>query len=175
MLNHHTRRLVLTLAAAAVLAVPLSGCGAVAEKAIEEATGGKVDIKDGGKDVKIKGPDGQELEFGSGAKLPTDWPSDVPIPEGATILGSGSFSESGSEGAKNVSIETTQQPGALLESMKSSLESNGWTVKTETSAAQGGTIAAEKGANPTRNVVVFVTGETDGKTVAAITVANSSS
>lgn len=181
MLNHHTRRLVLTLGATAVLAVPLSACGGVAqnvaEKAIEEATGGKVDIKDGGKDVKIKGPDGQELEFGSGAKLPADWPTDVPIPDGATIVAAAGFSDTGGggENAKSVTLETAQPPVALLESIKSSLESNGWKIQTETSTTGGGSIAAEKGANPTRNAVVFVTGDSDGKTVANITVANSSS
>lgn len=174
MLHHHTRRLLVALGATAVLAVPLSGCGAVAEKAVEEATGGKVDIKDGGKDITIEGPDGQKIEVGSGAELPSDWPTDVPIPAGAKVVSAASVNESASGGGKNVTLETAAEPAALLESFKSSLESNGWTIQTETNSTDGGSIAAEQEGTPKRNVVVFVSGGEGGKTTANVTVANSS-
>lgn len=57
------------------------------EKAIEKATGGAVEVKDDGVSIQATGQDGEPAVFsaGRGAKLPEDFPKEVPLYPGAKI------------------------------------------------------------------------------------------
>ena len=82
-----TQKLLLALAIAAACALP--GCKraseAIAEKAIEQASGDKVDIKQDGDTVSIKTDQGEmkvaTAQDGGSVALPADFPGDVFLPE----------------------------------------------------------------------------------------------
>lgn len=172
MAHRHTRRLIASVGVTVLLAVPLSGCQQMAEKAVEEATGGDVKIKDGGKDISIKGPDGGEVNIQSSTKLPADWPKDVPVPEGAKIVNTASTSGPDGESLMNLVIETSQSAEELSSEFKQSLESNGWKIETQSTSGDGATLQATK-TDPERSTVVLI-GSTDGKTTATVTVGEKS-
>lgn len=74
----------LVAAAAAVLSLTACGGGSdnAIEQAIEDATGGSVDINtDGDGNVQIDTEDGS-FSSGGSAEVPDDFPSDVPLPDG---------------------------------------------------------------------------------------------
>lgn len=74
-----------------------------AEKAVEAQTGGKVDIDSNSGSMKIKDEKtGAVVEWGTQAKLPDNWPSDVPVYPGAAIRASMSTNDGSS-----LSLETT--------------------------------------------------------------------
>lgn len=74
-----------------------------AEKAVEAQTGGKVDIDTNSGSMKIKDEKtGAVVEWGTQAKLPDNWPSDVPVYPGAAIRASMSTNE-----GSTLSLETT--------------------------------------------------------------------
>ena len=87
----NTQRLLLALAIAAACALP--GCQraseTIAEKAIEQASGDKVDIKQDGDTVSIKTEQGEmkvaPAQDGGSVALPADFPTDVFLPEPRTI------------------------------------------------------------------------------------------
>lgn len=79
------------LTAAALLVLPLAGCGAdgvaerVAERAAEQEADGKVDVDVDGDDVTITTDEGS---FASTSELPQGFPSgDVPLIDGKVTLG----------------------------------------------------------------------------------------
>lgn len=86
------KRLVLAVAVASVSLSGLAGCGKIkekiaekaAEKAIETASGGDVKVSSGGVTIKDD-QSGSTLHAGTGAKVPDDWPSSVPVYPGATV------------------------------------------------------------------------------------------
>ena len=83
-----------------LLVVPFvaAGCDSasdkIAEKVVEEQTGGDVDIdtKDG--EVSVSGKDGA-ASFSSKDELPKGWPSDIDLPKDAKIKGSSSVKADG--------------------------------------------------------------------------------
>lgn len=61
----------------------ISGCAKVgtkiAEKAIEKAAGGNVDLNLDENKVNIKDEEGNQTQIGENAKLPDGWPSELPV------------------------------------------------------------------------------------------------
>lgn len=84
-----TRRIAPALMAAAlILGAPLlTACGQAAESIVEnaaEAAGaGDVDIEDG--QVTVENSEGT-MVIGEDVELPDTWPSEVPVPDGATLM-----------------------------------------------------------------------------------------
>lgn len=82
--------------------LPSLGCSKLAsilvrkatEKAVEGATGSKeVKLEEDGT-IKVKGPDGEQVEVsgtGLSTKLPSNWPSYIPLYPGSTIASAVSF------------------------------------------------------------------------------------
>ena len=61
------------------VALGLTGCTSAVENIIEQQTGAKVDVKDGGISVETK--DG-EVQLGVDTELPADFPKELPLPTG---------------------------------------------------------------------------------------------
>jgi hypothetical protein len=105
------------------LVVSLSGCFA---NPLEQLTEGLVE---GGVEQLIEQGSGVDINFGDGAALPSDWPAELPVPDGEIIL-SGS-----SEGTSTLAMNTTV---ALAQSGLDDLLDSGFTIVQE-QAVGGGT------------------------------------
>ncbi len=120
--------------AALGLLVPILGLGSTAcggdQETIETETG-DVSVSRDGEDVHVSARDGQiEGRFGKNAELPEGFPDDVPIPEGATIVGAMTSKEPGAEGTM-VSIQSDGSTDALLKAFRTDMDANGWSVDQE--------------------------------------------
>ena len=106
-----------------------------AEKAIEAASGGDVEIE--GETVRIQDGD-QTLAMGAGAKMPENWPSTVPVYPGAQVAMSSTDATPGSTGMMAV-LQTPDAADKVVAFYKSHCA--GCTVQTEVDAAgQGKTV-----------------------------------
>ena len=123
----NTQRLLLALAIAAACALP--GCQraseTIAEKAIEQASGDKVDIKQDGDTVSIKTEQGEmkvaTAQEGGSVALPADFPADVYLPEPRTVS---SAMDMG--GMKAVNIATTAALAQVSAEVEKSMQDQGW-------------------------------------------------
>jgi hypothetical protein len=106
----------------------------MAEKAVEKATGGQVEIdsKTGQVKMKQKGADGKETEvqLGQNSTLPADFPKNVPIYPGAKIMASVSISRG--ENGHMITLSTKDGVTAVLDFYKKNLP--GFKVEGELSA-----------------------------------------
>ncbi len=114
----------------------------VAEKSIEGASGGDVDISDDGMSIKTK--DG---EFSSKAakELPKGWPSDIlPVADGFEIE---NVTESKTADGTMTIVSTTgdASAAALIDSYVDAFESNGVDVAMQTKSGDGGMVNGTKG------------------------------
>jgi hypothetical protein len=68
-----------------LLALPLAAvaCGGGDEKTVELPGGGQVNVSPSGGGITVEGPSGGQVNIGTG-NYPDAWPSDFPVPEGAT-------------------------------------------------------------------------------------------
>ena len=122
-----SQKLLLTVAIAGVLALP--GCKrageAIAEKAIEQASGDKVDIKQDGDTVSIKTEQGEmkvaTAQDGGSVALPADFPTDVFLPEPRTVS---SAMDMG--GMKAVNIATSAALAQVSADVEKSMQGQGW-------------------------------------------------
>lgn len=75
-------------AATAALLMGATGCSNpvedLVEQAVEDASGGEIDIDSDSGTVEIETEDGS-AQYGEGVELPSDFPSAVPLPGGALI------------------------------------------------------------------------------------------
>jgi hypothetical protein len=128
------RRIVVPVAIILALTLPptLSGCSV--ENIVKSATGGKVDI--------------------GGNKVPSDFPSSVPLIKGTVVLGAGLGS--GAKKLWNVTIKVPAENS--YSTIKSELTAAGFTGDFGTSSSEG---ATGNFTNKTYDVLVVVAG--DGK------------
>ncbi len=89
--------------------------GAV-EGLIEQQTGGKIDLDDGG--LSITTEDGNSIDYGSAAQVPDSWPG-LPVPEGEVIASHSSAD------MHSLTIHTSQ---AEADALVPNLEAAGFTV-----------------------------------------------
>lgn len=121
-------RVALVLLLTLALVATVSGCQRAAERAVEKATGVKVD--EDGERVTITGPEGEQAEFGAGASLPEGWPEDHPVYEPATVESSMVFS--GDEGTQfTVSVTTGDAFADVLAWYKKAAGDEGWNIESE--------------------------------------------
>lgn len=122
-----------------------------AEKAVEAQTGGKVDIDSNNGSMKIKDEKtGAVVEWGTQAKLPDGWPSDVPIYPGAAIRGSLSVKD-----GMSVNLETTDS----VDKVSSFYEAKFSGFKKELAMASGETKVTSY--SKEKRQVTLTIGETD--------------
>jgi hypothetical protein len=87
-----------------------------------------VDKKDGkATSMTFTGKDGQKVEINeNGGKMPSDYPKDVPVYDGAKVVMSTTVSE---KNAKNIVLETQDPVEKIADFYKKGLESNGWKIE----------------------------------------------
>jgi hypothetical protein len=137
-------RLASILAIALIATVALSGCQMIAQKAVENATGVKVDQSTG--KTTITGKDGQSATLsGSDNKLPDGLPADVPTYQG-TIKGSASVSTNGNQ-SWSFTVTTTDDVATVTSWYKTQLADKGWTIDSAATVNGNSVISAKNGAN----------------------------
>lgn len=153
------------------LGIAVSGCkkseDEAAERAVEQATGGKakVDSKTGQVEVKTKGTDGKEtnVQFGPGSKVPPDFPKEVPIYPRAKVMSSVSLAE-----GKNGHLLTLTTPDAantVVEYYKKNLA--GFKPDSELGSGGDGTMLMLSNAELTVSIAVS---RSDDETMVQLTV-----
>lgn len=139
----------------AVLALSVTGCQTIADKAaeevIEQSTG--VEVDKSGEDVTIKGEDGTEITASTGGELPEGFPEDVPVYEGEIV------NTIKADKGYSVIVATTDDVQTITDWYKAELEKEGWEIKTEMTVEGGGVFTAEKG---TSQLQVTIGADTSG-------------
>jgi len=131
-----TARTALAIALLIVMAIGATGCEMIAKKAVEEATGVKVD--ESGENVTVTGPEGEELTISSSAStLPDGFPSDVPAYSTGKIESSSALTQD--DGTHfTVAMTTADDYDSVFAWHKSEYEKSGWTIENEfTMEAEG--------------------------------------
>lgn len=101
----------------------------MAERAIERATGGNVDVDyRGDNTITYKGKEGS-VQVGENASLPSDWPSDVPVISGAKISYSGTSNPATGQSGASVMFTTTKSAAEVAEYYNAELASQGWAIE----------------------------------------------
>jgi hypothetical protein len=122
------RKAAIGAAAAATLAFGIAGCGNAAEelteRAIEEGTGGDVEIGDDG--VTITDEEGNEVAIGDAAEVPETWPDDVPVPTGSIV------SSSTAGGTTTLLVTVDEEPQPTFDALTNALSGDGWTEQSLT-------------------------------------------
>ncbi len=139
----------------------------MAERAIEQATDGAVDIDmnaGGGSTVRVTDEDGSEFNYSAGenVSLPSDWPEDVPIIEGATVIYVGTMDPQTGEAAQTVSLTSDKPVSGVATYYETELAANGWTI-TGTMNIQGTSMVTAT--KDEREVGVYVGGDSGVATI----------
>ena len=138
----------------ASLAVSVSGCQLIAQKATEgalkSATGGAVNVN--GDSVTIKGKDGTEATVSDNTKIPADFPAEVPLRDDGTVKAAITNQNPSGGTSYMLNIRFKVPQAELLAWYKSELEKGSWTITSTVATGDGGMVAAEKG-NLQLNVV----------------------
>jgi hypothetical protein len=157
------------LAFATLALVLATGCDKIkekiaekaAEKAVETATGGDVKISSGGVTVKDD-KTGASAQLGTGAKVPDDWPSNVPVYPGtvqASMAG---------ENGKTVIVQTKDTPAKVSDFYKAKL--TGMKKQAEMDLGASKTLAWVDG-KTTVSLMVSAGGDDDHLTTVQLSVA----
>ena len=162
-----SQTLLLALAIAGIFALP--GCQraseAIAEKAMEQASGDKVDIEQNGDTVSIKTDKGEmkvaTAQGGASVALPADFPSDVFLPEQRTVS---SAMDMG--GMKAVNIATSATLAQVSTEVEKTMQARGW--KREMSMQTGADSATLIYSKDKRQAVYQMMKAEDGSTQLAV-------
>lgn len=105
----------------------VTGCGKKSTN-IETKDGKvKIETESGGEKVKVKTEEG-EAEFGTGTKIPDNWPSDIPIYPGSSVMGSVDISGEAGEKSINVILTTTDPVDKVKAYYSKELKANDWEI-----------------------------------------------
>ena len=166
-MSRTTVRILMAVVLVVVLATAVQGCQFVAQKAIESATGVKVDQS--GKGVTITGKNGATAEIGTN-KVPDGWPTDIPVYAGTVTLGN-KLDQNG-KSAFMVTVETPDAPKTVADFYAEKLVAAGWKQTTRNDGSANGNdmsiIIFEKGDQ--RAAVSATSNASNGKTVVSINV-----
>lgn len=152
----------------AVAILILAGCGKsvsqrtseqIIEKTIEEQSGGTADVNIGDNSMKVETEQGK-IETGDNVKLPSDFPNDVYIIEGAIKA---VISDQAS-GGQTISIETNKSVEAVAADYQDKLKADGWKITGTMNFGDSASVIAEKD----DRIVSVSAGNSDGKTIVTI-------
>ncbi len=135
------------------------GCGKkveekVAEKIIEQQTGGKADVDISDESVSIKTKDGEfKMNAGDNAKLPEDFPSDVFVYKNAEVKMTMALPQGSS-----VSFQTKDSKDKVVAKYKKEMKSKGWSQEMAMDMGEGTSLTYKKGE---RGVQVMVATDDD--------------
>ena len=139
------------------------------ERAMEEAGGGDVDIDInpmGGGDARVnfKGENGEtyEMNAGGSVSLPDNWPSSVPLMDGANITYAGTMMAA-QGGGTSVAYTTNDSVNAVADYYKNELPQNGWTIAMTSATTDGAIVSATRGEG--EGVMVYIGSSPEGTTV----------
>ena len=136
------------------------------EKAIESATGGKVDVDLKNDKVSVKSEDG-ESTIGQNVSVPSDWPEDVMVYKGikqSNIVAS----TTDKKGGFSVSLTTKDSAETVKNTYDEALANNGWAISGEWAVQGGIVITATK---DTRNLSITIGTGADNLTSVTIVIA----
>lgn len=119
------------------------------ENAIEDATGGKVNIDGNGGDITVKTDEGT---WSTSDKLPSDFPADVPVYPGSKVQASVAAAQQ-QGGGTYAGLETTDSTDKVAAWYKTEVVAKGWTISTNLEVDGGLMIGATK---DTRELVITV-------------------
>lgn len=143
-MSARTKAAAITMAAALILLG--SACSSsdaaekLTEKAIEDASGGDVDVDSEDGTVKYTDENGNETEMnidGEGASLPEDWPSELDPPDSVTLITSNT-STTGGQTSMTVLGEAEGTIEDFAAGIKTQLEDGGYEITQDTSSSSTG-------------------------------------
>lgn len=138
----------------------------IVSKALTLASGKETKVEVGGETITVRGPDGEVvMQGGKGATLPDNFPKDVPIYKGASILHSVA---KGTE-AFSVSMATKDDVPTVVRFYRDKLTADGWTVENAMDTPERSIQSYKKGE---RGVSLMVM-KGDDQTVIALACASS--
>ncbi|MDQ6665016.1 MAG: hypothetical protein M3Z23_11550 [Acidobacteriota bacterium] len=146
-----------------VLVLGIAACTRHSYSSGYSSSDGSVVIDQKGKDsssMKITGRDGKQvsIDMNTGS-MPADYPKDVPVYNGATVVISQAMSK---KNGSHIMLETTDSAAKITEYYKKELDANGW--KTEASMDMGAMsiITAHK---DQRQLVIQVVGDNNKRSI----------
>lgn len=129
-----------------------------AERAIEAATGGRVDVDADDGEVTVRTEEGT---WSTSAELPDDFPSDVPLYPDAEVQGS--VAAAGQQGGGiSVGLQTDDDLSDVTAWYKREVPAKGWTVTTDATVNGALILGASKDG---RTLSVSVSGEGESVTI----------
>jgi hypothetical protein len=150
------------VALALVVPMLMGAVGLYAWKRAASVAG--VTVTGGAKDANtytIKGKDGGEYTVGAGAKLASDFPSDIPVYAG-TVLTSGRAMDKGVT-VYSAAISSTDSFDTVVTYYKTALTAQGWKIVADSTVSGAHMYAGEKD-DRVLSVMVMSDGGKDGKT-----------
>jgi hypothetical protein len=119
---------------------------------------GSVTVERKGKKDKVTvRTDKGEAEIETGAALPKNWPSDMPVYRPGKIIGSSSIKGQGDDVSLSLALETSDSVDKVKEFYQSGLPNNAWEIsETSTSALEGEEAAVFTAAKEKRSGVITI-------------------
>jgi hypothetical protein len=144
----------------------------MAERAIEDATGGAYDVDvnpDGSSSMKVTGEDGSQVEISGAGKgtLPADWPSSVPLTDDAAIDYAGTITSDGEGTSFNATFTTGMSLTEVTAFYAEAFNKDGWSVVANLNMGESVSISATQGDN--NSAAAYMT-TADGKTQVTLSV-----
>ncbi len=109
----------------------------------------------------VKGKDGGEYTVGAGAKIVSDFPSDIPVYAG-DVLTSGRATDKGVT-VYSVAISSTDAFDTIVKYYKSALAAQGWKISADTTVSGSHIYTGEKD-DRILSVMIMADGQDNGKT-----------
>ena len=146
------------VSAALVSLIVLSGCGFLAQKAVEGATGVKVDQGNGS--VTVQGSNGGSATVQQG-KIPDGFPADFAVYSGSIKMGNRVQSPDGT--LYQVTIETADDPKTVADWYDEKLKTAGWTIDSRNDVNSNGKAASTIIAKKDKQQAMIIAGtQSDG-------------
>lgn len=155
------RKILMLIALVAVSCTPEDAAEAAINAAIK-AEGGEGSVNLQGDKITVTTDEGTVTYDASGTTLPADFPGDVPLVGGYTVMGTLSTGE-----GHVVNLEYSKNIVDLQKEIKAGLLGKGWTLEAEMTYGDGGSLQFKK---DDRNAFFMMAQEGD-KTTASVTVA----
>jgi hypothetical protein len=133
------------------------------EEAVSAATGGQVQVNDGGNTVTVKNADGSAAVVGDGAAVPDGFPKGMVYTGAKVTAALTTPGSSPDQTAYMVTLETSDKPDAVKKFYQDTLKSGGYTANAaEFSSGDGWTYTASTADN--KSTASVTTSVADGKT-----------
>jgi hypothetical protein len=130
----------------AVLALSASGCQLIAQKAtggaLKSATGGAANVSSDS--VTITGKDGSQATVAKEAKIPADFPAQVPLRDDGSVNAVITNKTPSGDTAYMVNVRFKIPQNEVIAWYKTEFEKAGWKITATVNSGDGGLIAAEK-------------------------------